>query len=293
MFALTGQESHPFFKEPVTSESMLDLFAQEVKIQWDSGTNIILGSEEVDWVVNDQLDGPAVLGKVLSILPPGYEAFTTVAINYRAPRINHLLSLWKEIGVVKNKSFYEFVFDPQTLLQLQAFDPLRLANAFLERGLKVKLIDLGGVAKEGVKSYQLLACDLMEVPCDANKNPVFVEERIKIQPNLMNLLTGDVNVRLNGELNITDTQLGMIADQLQLYDCNFKHLADHANLTVLYDHDFGDNMKKCSVFDTAMSRRELWNSIMMITDAYRVRDVEAESLLLPGGMFDLSGDDLT
>jgi len=293
MFALTGQESHAYFNKPVTSQSMVGIFAGEVKRQWDSGSSIMLGSEEVDWVVNDQLDGPAILSKVLSILPPGYKAFTTVVINYRAPRINHLLSLWKEVGVVKQQTFYQFVFDPATILQLHAFDPLPLVKVFLERGLKVKLIDLSGVAKQELKSYQILACDIMEVPCDANKNPVFVEERIKTRPDIMKLLTKDFNVRVNGELNVTDGQLGQIAEQLQLYDCNFKNLASHQHLTVLYDHDFGANMKKCPHNNTPMSQRELWKHIMMITDSFRVRDVDAESLFLPGGLFDISGDDLT
>jgi len=251
---------------------MLDLFTREVKIQWESGMSILLGSEEVDSVVNDQLDGPAVLDKVLSILPSGYEKFTNVVINYRAPRINHLISLWKQIG--DEMSFYHFVFDPRTVLHLHKLDPLWLAKSFLERGLKVKLIDMGGVAKEGLKFYQLLACDVMEVPCDANTNPVFVQERLKTRPEFMNLLTKNENVRENGELNVTDTQLGLIDDQLQIYDCNFKNLTSHENLTVLYSNDFGKNMKKCSAFNLPMSRGELWNNIMMITGAFRVKDAE-------------------
>ena len=111
---------------------MLDLFTQEVKNQWDSGTSIIMGSEEVDWVIHDKLKGQVILGRVLSILPPGYEKFTTVVINYRAPRIDYLLSLWETVGVVKKQTCYQFISDPVTVLQLHAIDPLRLANIFLE-----------------------------------------------------------------------------------------------------------------------------------------------------------------
>jgi len=287
VFALTGRQSHKSFMKPVTGPIMTFLFAQEVQKQWDSGKSIMLGSEEVDSVVNDQLDGPAVLGKVLSILPPGYEAFTTVVINYRAPRIENLLSLWKEIGVAKKQTFYQFIFDPATVLQLHSFDPLRLANTFLERGLKVDLIDLSGVAKAGIKSYQLLACDLMEVPCDANKNPVFVEERIKKRPEFMKLLTSEVDGVASGELNVTDNQLGKIAEKLQIYDCNFKNLTSHVNLTVLYDNDFGANMKKCSPFRMPLSRSDLWKNIMEITGAHPATDGEAESFLfVPGGLQD-------
>ena len=279
MFAVTGQ-NHNFSTKPVTCQNMLFQFAQEVDNQWNIGASIILGSEEVDLVVDDQLNGPVVLGKVLSILPPGYEAFTTVVISYRAPRIENLLSLWKEIGVVetagvlKKQSLYEFISDPATALQLHAFDPLRLVNTFLERGLKVKLIDLAGVEEAGINSYQLLACDLMEVPCDVNKNPVFITEKMKIRPDLQSVLSdaATVNVRAasTGELNVTNSQLEKIADQLQTYDCNFKNLTSHANLSVLYDHDFRNNMKKCSAFlHKPISRPDLWKNIMEIAGAHQ------------------------
>jgi len=132
MFALTGRQSHAYFKKPVTDQSMLDLFTQEVKNQCDSGTSIIMESEEVDWVIHDKLMGQVILGRVLSILPPGYEKFTTVVINYRAPRIDYLLSLWETVGVVKKQTCYQFISDPVTVLQLHAIDPIRLANIFLE-----------------------------------------------------------------------------------------------------------------------------------------------------------------
>ena len=304
MLSLTGRENNPLFTHPpVNKFDIIQVFHEDLALKWKNGHNIILGSEEVDNVVADNLNGVEVMDQLLSILPPNYKDVMSVVVTYRAPKSKHLESLWKEViaetpgadgGNGYQESFKEFLFNPESFEHFHAIDVMPLVDMFLERGVRVVLVDLTGLKMQGVQSYQLLGCDLMHEICDENMVPNFLQKHFSENPEFKDKLQQDVNVRSSGIMDLTENQIDDIEVEMQSYDCAYKHLLNHENLSILYDNALGANMRKCSSKDASVTnvpkRKTLWNNIKAIADSEQALDDKKRKIILFAGPHFSSSD---
>ena len=140
------------------------------------------------------------------------------------------------------------------------------------------LIDIAGRHKAGLKSYQTLACHIMFDECDANNDPLFMDEHRKIHPDIMEaLLIDPTNTTGKSEAirlstNLPKKQLDEIDHLLRRYDCNYHNILKHDNLTVLYDTAFTANMNECNK-SKPLSREDMWTVISWWADP--IHDLKA------------------
>jgi len=274
LFALRGELSHKLFvNPPVDKEEVKQLFRDDLVQKWNSGqNNLILGSEEVDSIIADQLDGAAILDEMLSILPEGAKDRTTAVVMYRSPRIKHLISVYKEIEAnapeYNNISFMDFLFHSQSHVHLEAVDSLALADFLVNKGMNVTIVDMEGLIKHNVDYYQLLLCDLMH-ECDDNMTPTFFNS---LKPDrvssIISRFTEKKNVRSNGIIDVPKSALDDIEKAIKHYDCRYKHLLGHKHVTIIHDNSLVEDLQKC-IDDVKVGRMELSEDIKNIADPER------------------------
>jgi hypothetical protein len=255
MFTLTNRSTYRM-KRSTNSSEMLTMYRTEIRKQLELGLNILLGSEEIDSVAKS----PDALDELLTIFPAEACKNISVVITYRAPRIQHLMSLWKQL--LEESTFYDFLHYP---IPFHMIDSLSLVDAFLKRGFQVYMLDLAGMSSLGYEMHSVLGCDLMKLPCDDTKIPLSLKSR----PEILSLMRNKQNVRQSrAELNVTESQLEKMDDVLRNYDCAFQGLLEHEDLTVLYNDQFGRNMRNCGVnSNISMSTSELLSSLQAIVHA--------------------------
>ena len=251
-----------------SADQVRDLYQEIIWKEWKTGKHVLIATEAMDYIGTNrpQLMKKDVLQKLLLGMPwnfnrdgltNGSQDDITVVVSYRSPRIKHLKSLWHQC--CKEESFQDYLtqrlrtrMDP-----LRALDSLFLADTFLIRGLNVVLLDMGGVLEQGYDMASVIACDILQVDCAENKSIVGIKQDPKI-----------MNVRSDSDIgNVTEVQLSEIDELIKKYDCNFRHLMGHENLTVMYGTDLQLIWKDCESLNTKdriQSREHLVNSIIQI-----------------------------
>lgn len=162
-----------------------------------------------------------------------------------------------------------------------------MAEIFLSNGFHVTLVDIFGKNKASLESFQVLACDIMQEQCNDERMPLFLSEHRKYHPEVDEMIkdTGvDATFMDNLQIRsqITATERIRIEKVLQNYDCNFKSLLQHDNLTVLYNTILSANMEKCSSVEDSMvppNRDIMWKIISASSDADYSRNMVSLSLL--------------
>jgi len=228
---------------------------------WIEGKNIVIGSEAFDHCVKD-FDGERIVDDIVNLMPwsqdkfydiPGNINDATVVVMYRSPRVNHLISMWHEFHTnFKKQSFYSWL--EKTTNNFGALDSLGLAEIFLNGGFKVTLIDVGGVLKKGYDTSNVVACDVLNVPCTSKKEIIGLKEKP---------VTKNVKSTKNFWLNVTDEQLMEMESILIRYDCNFRHIFVLQRLTVLHSEALTKNLKECEKYEgkKRISRAEVKKKI--------------------------------
>lgn len=279
LFAIRGQLNHPnFVSTPVQPDEIINAFREDIQAKWNQGKSITVGSEELDFSVADYEDesginGTQFLDKLLSTLPANTKNVTEVVIAYRSPRAKHFLSLWKEIGVAQwNQTLKEFIFHHESYAHFHTMDIMPLIKLFQQRGYKVLLVDIGGVRKQNLKMFQLLACHLMNEPCDTETHiPLKLTEVLAKSTDLQMALYNDVNVRTDGVMDLEKHQIEQIEESILQYDCGFKDdVYGNDLIEIIFDDTFTKNMNQCNNEGTKMSRKELWKHIQRIADPVRL-----------------------
>ena len=127
-------------------------------------------------------------------------------------------------------------------------DSLHLAQTFLDRGLKVVLVDMAGVLGRGYDMSQVIACDVLGADCDVNKHFLGGSNSSPIVANVR-----------HKPHSITAEQMNQIDDAIEEYDCNYVSLVDHTNLTILHSYALERVFEKCksSADGRLMNRTEL------------------------------------
>lgn len=148
-----------------------------VKNFWDEAENgIVVGTELFDQVGrNARYDALTPMKKIVDDTV-GADGDVTVILNYRTPRIEQWMSIWKAND--PNATYSEFMCksyhnpdDPDLrkvrISQLSAsMNGLNAAYEFLKLGWKVKLIDLAGVHEQNKDVTHVIGCDILLGQCE-------------------------------------------------------------------------------------------------------------------------------
>jgi len=219
-------------------EDTIYLFRTEILKQWNAGHNLVISSEKFDFVIPSD----HMMEDFLMMMAPaiGVQDITVVVV-YRAPRIDHLVSLWKQVAWKGRKDTF-FYFITETLRkessQYHIIDSLGIVNEFLNRGLKVEIIDSAGVAIRGYDLTNVFACDILKVPCLAKKEVIGSKGPLK---------TANTKPTESDLLNVTKTQLDMMDHVIKTFDCAHSNLLKHENLTIHYANVLVKNFGGCSL----------------------------------------------
>ena len=172
----------PFAKHPGAFGDLVTNFVRQGQIYHDtrraelyftasfvwqhSREGIILGHEELDRMGPTPFsnrDGLQAIRNLLQLLQPPQ---LDVVVNYRAPRSDHWISVWKQLA--PNRTYSKFVCrisKPWEYLNSVA-NPLQIASYILhERIRNVTLIDMSGVADAQLDISHVIACRILRVEC--------------------------------------------------------------------------------------------------------------------------------
>ena len=104
----------------ITKELIYGIFKEDIANLVRAEKNILLGSEEIDRITSIDFNGGEILSDLMSLLTPNTEEIysyyeVTVVIGYTSPRVDHLLSLWKEVAKPMEQNVYDFTLDPNSI----------------------------------------------------------------------------------------------------------------------------------------------------------------------------------
>lgn len=256
MALLEGKLHNPIFDE-YNCKEVISFYKKEFERVWRDSYNLVIGTESLDNLFSHNYKGQKVLNKLLRVLPlkknkdpddgneneeeswKAAESDLTVVVNYRAPRIDHLISLWHQCCAKDGVTFKKFLTSnvDKNSDRLHPLNSIGLANVFLKRGLKTVLVDLSGVLDKGYDVSNVLACDILGEDCTDSKQLISAQGEA---PKLKNVFQG--NYTMGG---ITDEQLHRMDIVLRKYDCNFQHVLENENLKILYPFELDHIMAEC------------------------------------------------
>jgi hypothetical protein len=139
-----------------------------VGVVWEtSGNNVIIGEEEFDrmgYTPFSNRNGLRVLQNLIDFLePPRLD----IVVNYRTPRSAHWISIWKQL--TQGSSYEGLVCGARKPWEHlnSVGNPLGIVQTLLSKGLlNVTLIDMGGVERAKLDISHVIACDVLNVPCE-------------------------------------------------------------------------------------------------------------------------------
>jgi hypothetical protein len=251
-----------------STTEIIKLYHDEICKRWNQGYNLVIGSEAMDFIASEH-DGPKILDDLIHALPwhakenplHGSDEDITAVVAYRAPRVDHLISLWHQC-CMERMSFYEYLTRLRSTYKevpLRSLDSLKLASAFVEKDIDTVLIDMSGVKALGYDMTNVVACDILHAECTEHRTfPGAPKKKAAI-----------VNVKTHSDtnFNITDAQLRRINDVIETYDCNFATLMEHEKLKVVYSNALDASLSKCQERESKVYSRD--DMVQQIIDIAR------------------------
>ncbi len=295
-----------------TFDTLRELARNEIQTKYDQGYNIILGSEEIDYVTTDEPSkNNTIIDEIINILPKKVREYRhkhlSSLVVYRAPRSSHLKSLWVQIQSLKRKafgprlSFKQYICRANNRRGLERnfykVDALALTKILLQKGIAVKLFDMMSLDESNTNGRSLssmLGCDVMGLSCTTDEVtnqiiPVAVDQhRMKIKRLLLPKNIGSEKKLFNSTdqlkmFDISNEQFLQIEESLKKYDCaqyaEMIKYDDKLELLLYNDKSMlNDNMRKCKNYsDFLTSHYEVLQSMKAIVGCDK--DVEQA----PGG----------
>lgn len=143
-----------------------------IRDAWDASEfGVILGTPEFDRVgqtpftKQNGLEAMKAVVYHLRLSPDD----VTVVLNYRTPRRDQWISLWKHLERMAPYGYWLCNGNRDEQLEVldTALNPLKLAEAYRKEYWKVALIDMGGVEEEELDVSHVLACEVLShTTCD-------------------------------------------------------------------------------------------------------------------------------
>jgi len=270
--------------QEMNKKEVIYTYANEFLHAWRTGKNIVLGSEALDFVVKDR-DGSLILEELLQIMPwnfnrqhyalknlrimNGTDSDVTMVVTYRTPRVDHLVSIWREWNQRRHKNnrltFYEWIL--WTGNTLGAIDSLKMVELFRKRGLYVILLDGEGMKSKGLDSSGVVSCDILGAKCNEDKVVIGLEGQ---------KITKNVKIG-KGYVNLTKVQKDKIDDVMKFYDCKYYYLLGDKMVNFLYPSAIYDNLGKCADY-YGVNKKTMINRVQM--KEYILKIVYNESFML-------------
>lgn len=173
-----GEKQYGKLVKNKDDKSYLNKALDVIQTKFDESDNgVFLGTEEFDQVGQDKfLDAMPVMEAIVDKLEVDHKDIKVI-INYRSPRIDQWISVWKHAGEeYAGASYEDFMCEAHGNEQDKKYrfsmigaemNPLRAASVFLERGWEVTLMDMGGVEAAGKHIVHTIGCDVLFAGCDA------------------------------------------------------------------------------------------------------------------------------
>jgi hypothetical protein len=222
----------PLVVEYENEELRQSIYARLHRLWTNHTSNIIFGSEEFDrfgdtpW---SHRNGMLAIRDILGFTKP--DDFSIV-VNYRTPRQEQWVSIWKQLTRTHPIPYREYLCkeDTRTWEYLDSVaNPLGLVQAFRSNNWKVTLIDMGGVEEHGLDVAHVVACEVLNVPCVGG----WLEGPEQI---LQNNKTGDPEM--------SEQQLEEMEWILRQRDCAYKEKMERdSSINILHRHSL---WKDCS-----------------------------------------------
>lgn len=231
----------------------------------EAENGIVVGTQYFDQVGHNAVyDAMTPMNKIVDRI--GIEdSHVTVILNYRTPRIEHWLSIWKRNN--PELTYAEFMCSTwnnketrkDRMSQLAAsMNALNGAYEFLKRGWKVKLIDLEGVHDTNRDVTHVIGCDILKGKCDAD-GYLFRHDKFR---------TPDEGIPEIGN-EITEQEAIKIEKLFRYRDCGFEELLqtylDNGQMEVLYkDSIWADcNVDQQDTYKSLASAEDLVYSALL------------------------------
>lgn len=182
--------------------------------------NMIWGTEELDRfgkVPRSGRNGLVAMEKVWDLIRPTQ---LEVVVNYRRPRRDQWISIWKQLALVdgRNVAYSEFLCDDEQYTRLWEYldcvaNPLGFVEALVDfwtsrHNVTIHLLDMGGIAQAERDVAHVVACDVLGVECTENHWLPDLDE-----PLVENVRSGDPE--------LTDEELDAMEWVLQQRDCSY------------------------------------------------------------------------
>jgi hypothetical protein len=145
-----------------------EILMNGIEKAWNEAKHgIIVGTAEFDRIGDTRSthwDGLKAMKQVVDKLRISFED-VTVVLNYRTPRIEQWVSLWKHAG--NDADYHKYLCDAQSSKSRfenleTAMNPLKLALIYREQGWKVAVIDMGGVEALEMDVAHAISCKVLE-----------------------------------------------------------------------------------------------------------------------------------
>lgn len=248
----------PLFNK-FSHQAVSNFYRDAMEKEWTNGSNLVIGTEALDFLGSNRTDATEhMFDKFLNILPlrknhatrDGWGVLNdvTVVVKFRAPRVNHLISVFHQCCSEK-QTFMDFLIalpgSRTTVNRMRVLDSFTLSEVFLKHGLNVILIDMSGIIKDGYDISTVVACDILKANCTETEEIITDDDDEKEEEKNTTPIVANVKHNNGNMGGVTDEQLDRIEKVLRKYDCNYQHVLEYEKLTVLYSYEMDLIMKDC------------------------------------------------
>ena len=213
---------------------------------------VVLGTEELDRfgpTPYSHYDGMQVIRNIVRLLQvPSSQV--EIVVNYRTPRQNHWISIWKQLTTYtqhynddpddtnhhgtasardprKPQPYQQFIcYDRRVWEYLDCVaNPLGLVQELRRHGWNVTLIDMGGVDEQGLDIAHVSACNVLRIPCTDDGWVRGINHTV-VQ-----------NVKQREMTEFTQQHLDDMEWLFRKRDCSYRSILEHdPGVRILYRH---------------------------------------------------------
>jgi hypothetical protein len=161
-----------------------------------------------------------------------------IVIQSRSPRIDHLISIWKQQTQIRGKEWHGWSF-PQYMCSNRSYqivrhriglfaNPIGIAHDMVHKyKLPTYVMDMAGISQQGLDVSHAFACSIMKVNCTEGNKWVQGLEGVTVHANSR-----------RGNPKLSSKQKEEIEKLFHQRDCAYRdELYDHSLFHLLYRHD--------------------------------------------------------
>jgi hypothetical protein len=216
------------------NETLQEILMQGIHKAWNNaGHGVVLGSASFDRTRKGAPDSPGLLAMTKIVQKLGVSKDkVTIALNYRAPRLDQWVSVWKNTWFEEKQiSYNDYVCTESTHPSwaehqlMTAMNPFGLAQVYRDQGWKVVMLDMEGVLESGLDMAHVIACNVL---AHTNCQNGWVVDKVGT--------TYQENYEKDKDFGIlSDAEKQSLEEMFQDRDCFYEHaLENDGGFSVLY-----------------------------------------------------------